>query len=134
MADAQTKLVADLSLPFDDPGRERVVELTPEELAQRDADTAEALEARKADRKRALLELRAKRDRLLAQTDVLALPASAWPVDMPQSLKDAIAANLDAWLAWRQALRDLPSTITASTDPRTVEFPAPPAAPSLILT
>ncbi|SLK09531.1 tail fiber assembly protein [Novosphingobium mathurense] len=57
--------------------------------------------------------LRAERDRLLAASDFTQLP------DSP--LTDELRAN---WAAYRQALRDLPETVT---DPAAVEWPVAPA-------
>lgn len=111
--------------------REELRPMNADELAQRDADHQAADVQLQQDRKRAAGALRAKRDRWLAQTDALFLPDAALPTDMPQALKDAIAANRPAWKAFRQALRDYPSTVTDPLSPP--DFPQPPASPALIL-
>lgn len=111
--------------------REELRPMTADELKQRDADAQAADVQLQADRKRAAGTLRAKRDRWLAQTDVLVLPTAALPTDMPQALKDAIAANAPAWKTFRQALRDYPSTVTDPLVPP--DFPQPPSSPALIL-
>lgn len=82
-------------------------------------------------RAHALAMLRAQRDRWLAQTDVLVLPESSLPVDFPQARKDEILTHQQAWLDFRQALRDYPASVVDPLDPP--PFPAQPAAPSLIL-
>lgn len=113
------------------PEKEQVVPLDADDLAQRDVDIADAEDQHARAQEAALAGLRAKRDRWLAQTDVLALPAAAYPVDMPQAVKDQIAANRQAWLDFRQALRQYPSTVTDPLSPP--PFPAQPAAPNIIL-
>lgn len=112
--------------------RETMRAMNADELAQRDEDAQAADVQLQQDRRRAAGSLRAKRDRWLAQTDVLVLPTAALPTDMPQALKDQVAANQKPWLAFRQALRDYPSTVEDPLDPP--PFPDPPAAPALILT
>lgn len=106
--------------------------MTAEEVAQHEADQAAAADRVQDERKRAMRELRAKRDRWLSQTDVLALPDAAMPVDLPQAVKDAIAANRPAWRAFRQQLRDYMGTVTDPFDPP--PFPDQPASPPVILT
>lgn len=109
-----------------------LVPLDQDELAQRDADQAAHAAQQDVDRARGLGTLRAQRDRYLAQTDVLTLPDAALPVDMPQQTKDAITANRDAWVKWRQQLRDYMATVTDPFDPP--PFPTQPASPVLVLT
>lgn len=52
-----------------------------------------------------LLQVRSQRDQLLAQSDWTQMPDSPLP--------DEIKA---AWAAYRQALRDLPPTVTEETE------------------
>lgn len=98
----------------------------------------------------ALAQLRMIRDRWLAQTDYievyLASPAAFTP--LPQPIQNAINTNSAAWIAWRQALRDMPaqagldpvaatvaiSKVHASTDTFPPPWPQPPAAPVIHLT
>jgi hypothetical protein len=113
------------------PEKEQLVELDEDELAQRAVDVAAYEDTVAADRARALQQLRARRDRWLAQTDVFALPPEAYPVDMPQAVKDSLVANRKAWTTFRQALRAYPSTVEDPLDPP--PFPEQPAQPSIVL-
>ena len=71
------------------------------------------LECEKINNERPLKELRTKRNTLLKQTDRYALPD--WPHPTPEARQ--------AWLDYRQALRELPST---TEDPENPNWPVPP--------
>lgn len=123
------KLVIDLAA-----GTTTVVELTAEEISAREAEAAEATAARAAAaadaETKAMVELRMKRDRWLAQTDAFFI--DPLPSDFPAEREAEIAANLPAWQAFRQALRDYPATVEDPLEPP--PFPAQPAAPVVYLT
>ena len=88
------------------------VPLSAEEITQRQAEET-AWNAGAKDR--AVVELRQKRDRLLAATDYTVLQDSTYT--------DAQVAE---WVIYRQALRDLPSTVTdemTAEDVNNIQFP-----------
>ena len=88
------------------------VELTAEEIAARQAEEAAWNNGAKD---RAVAELRAKRDRLLAQDD--------WKVVKAKEKGTTLSASFKAY---RQALRDLPSTVTdemTAEDVANIQFP-----------
>jgi hypothetical protein len=82
------------------------VEMTAEETAARQAEEA----ADGTDAERAMKQLRVERDKKLAETD--------WTqgADVPPSIKDA-------YVTYRQALRDITNTYN---NPRTVVWPTKP--------
>lgn len=108
---------------------ETVVPLDEDELADLAAREQAAIADAAAATAQAWIELRMKRDRWLAQTD--AFFADPLPSDFPADKAADIQANLDAWKAFRQALRDLPAN---TSNPNDVSWPAPPAAPQVYLT
>jgi hypothetical protein len=97
----------------------------------------------------AWVDFRMIRDRWLDQLqvvfDAIAAPSAH---DLPAKMLDGIASNGKAWLAWRQAMRDLPEqpgldpvvavaaivTVHATTDTWPAPWPQPPAAPVKHLT
>jgi cell division GTPase FtsZ len=88
------------------------VPLTAEEIAQRQAEET-AWNAGAKDR--AVAELRAKRDRLLAKDD--------WRVIKAKETGSTLSAGFKTY---RQALRDLPSTVTdemTAEDVNNIQFP-----------
>jgi len=88
------------------------VELTAEEIAQRQAEETAWNNGAKD---RALAELRAKRDRLLAKDD--------WKVVKAKEKGTTLSASFKTY---RQALRDLPSTVTdemTAEDVNNIQFP-----------
>jgi len=70
-------------------------------------------ECEKINRERPLKQLRKKRNLVLEQTDRYAIP------DYPHATEEV----KQAWLDYRQALRDLPSN---TTDPSNPVWPVPP--------
>ena len=84
------------------------VELTAEEIAQRQADE-QAWNAGAFDR--AMANLRQKRNALLSATDYLALSDNTLSIDMSN---------------YRQALRDLTNSLTTVDEVEAVEFPTKP--------
>jgi len=86
------------------------VPLTPEEIAQRQAEEA-AWNAGAFDR--AMADLRSKRDRLLSSCD--------WVM-----MSDSPIADKTAWETYRQALRDITNGLTTVEDVNAVTFPAKP--------
>jgi len=88
------------------------VPLSAEEIAQRQQDEQAWLNGAKD---RAVAELRAKRDRLLAKDD--------WRVIKAKETGGTLSAGFKAY---RQALRDLPSTVTdemSAEDVANIQFP-----------
>jgi hypothetical protein len=88
------------------------VPLSAEEIAQRQEDEQAWLAGAKD---RAVAELRAKRDRLLAKDD--------WRVIKAKETGGTLSAGFKAY---RQALRDLPSTVTdemTAEDVNNIQFP-----------
>jgi len=88
------------------------VPLTPEEIAQKQAEETAWLAGAKD---RAVSELRQKRDRLLAKDDWRVIKAKETGATLSASFK-----------AYRQALRDLPSTVTdemTAEDVNNIQFP-----------
>lgn len=89
-----------------------IIELSAEEIAQRQQDE-QAWNAGAKDR--AVAELRQKRDRLLAKDD--------WRVIKAKETGGTLSAGFKAY---RQALRDLPSTVTdemSAEDVANIQFP-----------
>ena len=88
------------------------VPLSAEEIAQRQQDEQAWLNGAKD---RAVAELRANRDRLLAKDD--------WRVVKAKETGGTLSAGFKAY---RQALRDLPSTVTdemSAEDVANIQFP-----------
>lgn len=88
------------------------VELTTEEISARQTEEANWSAGAKD---RAVAELRAKRDRLLAQDD--------WKVVRAKEKGTTLSASFKTY---RQALRDLPSTVTdemSAEDVANITFP-----------
>lgn len=104
--------------------------MTDAEYAQWQTDQAAAAAAAQAATQRLGFANQAtllhERNRWLAQSDpyVLASP----PPDMPADVASAVKSGQAALLAWRQALRDWPTTVTDWTAP-----PPLPAAPTITL-
>lgn len=101
------KMLVDCSLPPEHPDHARLVPLDKDELAQRKVDAAAAVTARK---QKAGEDLRAERDRLLAASDWTQVP-------------DAPIIDRQAWVVYRQQLRDLPAN---TPNPADTTWPAPP--------
>jgi len=86
------------------------VNLTPEEIAQRQAEET-AWNNGAFDR--AMADLRSKRDRLLASCD--------WVM-----MSDSPIADKSNWETYRQALRDITENLTTVEQVQAVEFPTKP--------
>tara|TARA_R110002167_G_scaffold112592_1_gene285116 strand:- start:44 stop:325 length:282 start_codon:yes stop_codon:yes gene_type:complete len=84
------------------------VELTAEEISQRESEEAE-WNAGAFDR--AMVNLRSERNRRLAQTDWIGLRDVTWS---------------DDWGTYRQALRDLPAGLTSTAEVEAVNWPTSP--------
>lgn len=135
-----------------------LVDLSGDRLTQWQTDqqaaTDAALLAEATAQARAWVNLRMIRDRWLAQTDYIEVFLASGFSPLPAAIQDAVTANSAGWLAWRQGLRDLPSTVgTAGTpevdpvdavaaaaaihstgDTFPAPWPQPPAAPVIHLT
>ena len=94
------------------PEGNQEIELTTEEIAQRQADEL-AWNAGAFDR--AMETLRAKRNKLLADTDYTVLQDSTFT--------DAQVAE---WVVYRQALRDITNGLTTKDEVEAVVFPTKP--------
>ena len=86
------------------------VELTAEEIAQRQAEEQAWLEGAFD---RAMADLRSKRDRLLASCDWVMMP-------------DSPIADKTAWETYRQSLRDITNNLTTVDDVNNVTWPTKP--------
>lgn len=131
-----------------------VPETVDEWSARQQQAAADAEAAAVAAEARAAVELRMIRDRWLAQTDYIEVFLTSGFTPLPQPIQDAVTANRDGWLGWRQALRDLPSLVGAAgtpavtalglvgavggihktTDVFPAPWPQPPSAPVIHLT
>lgn len=90
----------------------QLVELTAEEISQREAEEA-AWQAGAFDR--AMNDLRIQRNRLLAATDWTQLADVTFT-----------AEEETAWRDYRQSLRDLPAGLTTADEVKAVEYPTAP--------
>jgi len=90
-------------------GTATTVALTPDEVAEHEAGQTAAVDQQWA-------QLRTDRDARLAACD--------WTQITDTELT---AADVEAWAAYRQALRDLPEH---TTDPANPDWPEPPATPA----
>lgn len=88
------------------------VPLTPEEIAQRQAEET-AWNNGAFDR--AMADLRSKRDRLLASCDYTVLQDSTYTDE-----------QVAEWVIYRQALRDITENLTTVEQVQAVEFPTKP--------
>jgi len=86
-----------------------LMDLTAEDLAQREADIASL----PSELDRALIGLRAKRNSLLAETDWVVLP-------------DSPVADKTAWETYRTQLRDITNGLTTVEQVEAVVFPTKP--------
>lgn len=93
--------------------------LTPEEIEAAEEAAAEAAAQAEAQ---AWTALRDTRDATLTATDWLMNP----PSDLPGKHNSDINAHKQEWIAYRQALRDMPTT---TTDPFNPQWPVPPPVP-----
>ena len=87
------------------------VELTAEEIAQRQAEEQAWLEGAFD---RAMADLRSKRDRLLSSCD--------WVM-----MSDSPIADKTSWETYRQSLRDITNGLTTVDEVNAVQFPTKPS-------
>jgi hypothetical protein len=87
------------------------VELTAEEIAQRQAEEQAWLEGAFD---RAIADLRSKRDRLLSSCD--------WVM-----MSDSPIADKTSWETYRQSLRDITNGLTTVDEVNAVQFPTKPS-------
>ena len=87
------------------------VELSAEEIAQRQAEEQEWLEGAFD---RAMADLRSKRDRLLSSCD--------WVM-----MSDSPIADKTSWETYRQSLRDITNGLTTVDEVNAVQFPTKPS-------
>lgn len=102
-------------------GEETSRPLTPEEQTQLDAQRGQAAAAAL---EQAWVDVRQERNVKLTGSDWIVDP----PADLPASVVAEIDANREGWLAYREALRNLPES---GEDPYGLVWPEPPPAPTL---
>jgi hypothetical protein len=103
--------------------------LTEEEQAALDQNQQEQAAVTAADQWATVDSVRGAQ---LRQTDFCVEP---YTVDLPARTQAALKANEPAWLAFRQALRDLPETFGAPDgDPTQIIWPTLPPAPKVAIT
>jgi hypothetical protein len=115
-----------------DPNNPTPWEPTPEEKAASEAAQQQRVatqQAVTAEQKAQQWEfIRFVRDQQLLQTDWIVSPNV--PPDIPGPLAGKINSSRQAWLTWRQALRDM---VVETNDPTTVVWPTKPATPPVSL-
>lgn len=116
-------LILNGSLPTDHEAHAVWREDTPAEKRDREKARKANVAFNRAD---AMLFLRMTRDAMLRATDHFET--------LPNAQKIAgTKAKLDAWLKWRQQLRDLPAKVKKTDEPEDVSWPQPPAAISSLV-
>jgi hypothetical protein len=93
----------------------KVIALTPQEIIQRQADEAAWLASQPSPLEVAMKDLRAKRNKLLADTDYTQLPDVGFN-----------AAERNAYMIYRQALRDITNNIETAEQAKSIVFPSKP--------
>ena len=91
------------------------VELTAEEIAQRQADEAAWLASQPSALEVAMKDLRARRNKALTDSDWTQLSDVGFN-----------AAERTAWMNYRQALRDITNNIETAEQAQSVVFPTKP--------
>lgn len=119
MSGEAMKMLVDCSIPPGEDGHSQMVPLTSGERRQvkRDQKAGQV-----AAMSRARAYLRMDRDRLLLATDhLVAAPDAPSQMDKSKRMGDS---EREAWIEWRQALRDLPDKVA---DWENFEWPVPPS-------
>jgi hypothetical protein len=93
----------------------KIVALTPQEITDRQNAEAAWLASQPSPLEVAMKELRAKRNKALADSDWTQLPDVGFN-----------AAERNAWMIYRQALRDITNNIETTEQAKSISFPVKP--------
>jgi hypothetical protein len=93
----------------------KMVALTPQEITQRQEAEAAWLASQPSPLEVAMKDLRAKRNKALADSDWTQLP------DVGLN-----AAERNAWMIYRQGLRDITNNIETAEQAKSISFPVKP--------
>ena len=93
----------------------KIVALTPQEITDRQNAEAAWLASQPSPLEVAMKELRAKRNKALADSDWTQLPDVGFN-----------AAERNAWMIYRQALRDITNKIETTEQAKSISFPVKP--------
>ena len=93
----------------------KIVALTPQEITQRQAEEAAWLASQPSPLEVAMKDLRARRNKALADSDWTQLPDVGFN-----------AAERNAWMIYRQALRDITNNIETAEQAKSKSFPVKP--------
>ena len=93
----------------------KIVALTPQEITDRQNAEAAWLASQPSPLEVAMQDLRAKRNKALADSDWTQLPDVGFN-----------AAERNAWMVYRQALRDITNNIETAEQAKSINFPAKP--------
>ena len=93
----------------------KIVALTPQEITDRQKAEAAWLASQPSPLEVAMKDLRAKRNKALADSDWTQLPDVGFN-----------AAERNAWMIYRQALRDITNNIETAEQAKSINFPAKP--------
>lgn len=93
----------------------KIVALTPQEITDRQNAEAAWLASQPSPLEVAMKDLRARRNKALADSDYTQLPDVGFN-----------AAERNAWMVYRQALRDITNNIETAEQAKSINFPAKP--------
>ena len=93
----------------------KIVALTPQEITDRQNAEAAWLASQPSPLEVTMKDLRAKRNKALADSDWTQLPDVGFN-----------AAERNAWMVYRQALRDITNNIETAEQAKSINFPAKP--------
>lgn len=93
----------------------KMVALTPQEIIKRQAEEAAWLASQPSPLEVAMKDLRARRNKALADSDWTQLPDIGFN-----------AAERNAWMIYRQALRDITNNIETAEQAKSKSFPVKP--------
>jgi hypothetical protein len=93
----------------------KIVALTPQEITDRQNAEAAWLASQPSPLEVAMKDLRAKRNKALADSDWTQLPDVGFN-----------AAERNAWMIYRQALRDITNNIETAEQAKSISFPVKP--------
>ena len=93
----------------------KIVALTPQEITDRQNAEASWLASQPSPLEVAMQDLRARRNKALADSDWTQLPDVGFN-----------AAERNAWMIYRQALRDITNNIETAEQAKSISFPVKP--------
>ena len=93
----------------------KIVALTPQEITDRQKAEAAWLASQPSPLEVAMQDLRARRNKALADSDWTQLPDVGFN-----------AAEKNAWMIYRQALRDITNNIETAEQAKSISFPVKP--------